>query len=81
MHRVDPLGNGGVDLLHPFRKQVVVFTQDFTLGLVTLCLVALGQQGSSSFFLIGFHLGCIILGLLILTLLLLIAGRIDRGGL
>ena len=81
MHRVDPLGERGVDLLHPFGKQVVVLAESLTLRLVALGLVGLFLERDQRLLLVGLNLHAVVAGFLILALLLLVAGGIDRGGL
>ena len=80
MHGIDPIRDGGVDLLHPLGEQVVVFAEDLALRLVALCLVALGQKGGEAFLFVGLDLRRVILGLLVLALLLLIPGGINGRG-
>jgi hypothetical protein len=78
VHRVDPIGDRGVDFLHSLGEQVVVLAENLPLRFVVLGLVALGKKGGETLLLVGLHLDRVILGLLLLTLLFLVARRIDR---
>ena len=81
MHRVDPIRERGVDLLHSLGKKVIILTKRLTLRLIALRLVGFCQQGGQILIFVRFHLHGIVAHLLVLALLLVVSGRVDGGGL